>query len=81
MAVQPENPSSLPPVPPPLAAQAVAQSGDEHVEPEVGFFQEAWVQNALPFVTSLAIHVTLIVMGFLLIEPYIKRAEVSQPTP
>ncbi|MEA2709856.1 MAG: hypothetical protein QOF78_2457 [Phycisphaerales bacterium] len=64
-----------------MAAAQVAPAidgSDEHVEPKIGFFQEAWVQNALPIVTSLVIHVTLIVMGFILIKPYIKAQEVSQ---
>ena len=91
MAVQldKENPSSPPahnaPAPPAQAAPAPAVppaapplEGEEHVEPQISFWQEPWVQNALPFVTSLAIHVTLIVLGFLLIEPYIKANVVSQ---
>ena len=61
-------------VPPP----APALEGEEPIEPQVGFWQEPWVQNALPFVTSLVIHVTLILLGFLLIEPYIKATVVSQ---
>ena len=52
--------------------------GDEaRIEPHVGFWQEPWVQNALPLVTSLVLHITIIVLGFLLIEPYV-RNEVSQ---
>ena len=47
------------------------------VEAEVGFWQEPWVQNGLPLITSVILHVAIIVMGFLLIEPYIKQ-EVNQ---
>jgi hypothetical protein len=86
MAVQSQQNSSSvpPPVPTPVAAIAQPPQAspldpiDEHIEPEVGFWQEPWVQNALPFVTSLLIHATLILMGFLLIKPYIKAQEVSQ---
>jgi hypothetical protein len=81
MAVQSQQESSsVPPQPPQsvLPANAPPDQPDEHVEPHVGFWQEPWVQNLLPFATSLIIHVTLILMGFLLIKPYIKAQEVSQ---
>ena len=64
--------------PPPLAQQGVSEELTGGAEPEVGFWQEPWVQNALPFITSLVIHVTLIVMGLLLIKPYIAAQVVSQ---
>src|SRR5687768_1548414 len=86
MAVQlPNQSSSAPPpipaaqlAPAPIPAQSLNPNADEHIEPRVSFWQEPWVQNALPFVTSLVIHVTLILMGFLLIKPYIKGQDVSQ---
>jgi hypothetical protein len=55
-----------------------AVEGEEHIEPELTFWQEGWVQNALPFVTSLAIHVALIVLGWMLIKPYIAQQVISQ---
>ena len=91
MAVQSQqnNPSALPPIPAaPVAPQQQQHQPppppptdappDEHFEPEVGFFQERWVQNVMPFVTSLLIHATLILLGFLLIKPYIKSQDVNQ---
>ena len=74
MPAQPVPPAGAPGAPPALPPD----QADEHVEPQVGFWQEPWVQNLLPFATSLIIHVTLIIMGFLLIRPYIKPQEVSQ---
>lgn len=64
--------------PAPAAAPPLDPNEDANIEPEVGFWQEPWVQNALPLITSLALHVAIIVMGFLLIEPYIKKQEASQ---
>jgi hypothetical protein len=88
MAVQSQQNSSSVPPPVPTPATPIAHQQppsappldptDENIEPQVGFWQEPWVQNALPFVTSLLIHATLILMGFLLIKPYIKAQEVSQ---
>ena len=73
-AQQPAQPLPQPQQPQPPQAPPL----DEHIEPEVGFFQERWVQNILPFATSLLIHVTLIVLGFLLIKPYIQSQIVNQ---
>src|SRR5688572_17245488 len=91
MAVQlPNQSSSAPPpfpgaasAPPALPAQPphaaeLLDPNDEPIEPHVSFWQEPWVQNALPFATSLIIHVTLILMGFLLIKPLMKGQDVSQ---
>src|SRR5687767_13388581 len=83
MAVQLPNESSSAPPPVPVAQLApvpeqALDPNDEHIEPRVSFWQEPWVQNALPFATSLVIHVTLILMGFLLIKPLMKGQDVSQ---
>lgn len=48
------------------------------VEPELGFWQEPWVQNALPIVTSLLIHIGLIVLGILTFTTYKQAVAVSQ---
>jgi hypothetical protein len=37
----------------------------EDLEPGIGFFQQPWVQNILPFVTSLTVHAGIVVLGFL----------------
>lgn len=51
---------------------------DEHVEPEVSFWQEPWVQNALPIVTSLLIHASLILLGLLTYQAIQQARTVTQ---
>ena len=58
--------------PSPQEEQIIAHPGSvdedlEEVRPDVGFWQESWVQNGLPIATSLLIHFGLILLG--LLEP------------
>ena len=48
----------------------------EEVEP--GFWQEPWVQNGLPIITSLLIHVGLILIGLLTYTAYKAATTVNQ---
>ncbi len=49
------------------AAGAAAMPPEQEVVP-MGFFQLPWVQNILPFVTSLTLHATIIIIGFLTLK-------------
>lgn len=49
-----------------------------HVEPELGFWQEPWVQNGLPIITSLLVHVGLIMLGLLTYTAYKAATTVTQ---
>lgn len=73
------NPQTSAPVAtqPPQPA-AVAVPIEEHVEPEVSFWQEPWVQNGLPIVTSILVHAGLILLGFLTYTAYKQAVTVSQ---
>ena len=64
--------------PPPVAAAAPAPAPAEispenvpesHV-PEASFWQHPFVQQVLPFLTSLVLHVSLIVLGYLSLKAY-----------
>jgi len=61
MAGAPGQP--LPPgaIPPPGAVPPL----DEGI-PQLGFFQQPWVQNVLPFVTSLVAHAVIIILALTL---------------
>src|SRR5438552_18633629 len=50
----------------------------QHAEPRVSFWQEPWVQNGLPIVTSLLIHAVLILLGVLTFKAYQQVHTVSQ---
>src|SRR5687768_8837279 len=70
-AIQQPPPSS----PQPAPADAPVE---EHIEPVISFWQEPWVQNGLPIVTSLLVHVGLIVLGLLTYTAYKHAVTVSQ---
>ncbi len=53
-----------PPPPPTSALDNPQELAPEVLVHEVGFFQQPWVQNVLPFATSLAIHIGLLLMGY-----------------
>lgn len=55
------------PLPAGVAAGAAALPPEEEVVP-LGFFQLPWVQNILPFVTSLTLHATIIIIGFIFLK-------------
>ena len=73
-ASTPPQPSNLPPPPQPeplpsFMTEAAAQAGalpppppEEFYRP-IGFWQQPWVQNVLPFVTSLTLHAAIIVIA------------------
>jgi hypothetical protein len=72
--------AGAPPLPPAIGAKATLPPGvkappgvppvpgeadpNEHVHP-VGFWQQPWVQNILPFVTSLSVHAGILIIGLL----------------
>jgi hypothetical protein len=49
----------------PGAAQNVEGEEDNH--PPLNFWQQPWVQNLLPFITSLSLHAAVLVIGILFI--------------
>lgn len=62
---QKEQPTPTPkPVPPVDGAVIDPPQPEEPALPELSFWRQPWVQDVLPFATSLAIHVGLIVLGF-----------------
>ena len=76
MAAQPPPPVVVPPPVPPRGVPAAAPPGmpgempalgmeGEHADPMVplSFWQQPWVQNVLPFVTSLALHAAIVILG------------------
>src|SRR3954454_21379878 len=64
----PMLPGQLPPgaiptnMPMPPAQQQARPPPEEEMWPQPGFWQQPWVQNILPFVTSLGIHAGLILI-------------------
>ena len=76
--LQPQaQPMPLPPqpLPPPVAGgpaaagppemPAIAAGPAVELHPPLGFFQQPWVQNVLPLVTSLALHAAVVILGLL----------------
>src|SRR6476469_5119790 len=57
----PMQPQPLPP-PPPGPEAGVHQPPPEEFYRPISFWQKQWVQEVLPFVTSLAIHAAIIVV-------------------
>ncbi len=61
----PTVPPAAPKLPPTPPADAVDPSLEEvATTPHLSFWQQPWVQNVLPFATSLVLHVGLIVLGY-----------------
>ena len=65
------QPATLPPSLPTGPSEAPGRSehderGDE--APPVGFWQQPWAQNVLPFLTSLAVHAAIVVLAVVLIQ-------------
>src|SRR3954464_715057 len=50
----------------------------EEIAPHLGFWQEPWVQNALPIVASILVHVGLIALGLATYTAYKAATTVSQ---
>jgi hypothetical protein len=80
---------AAPTQPNPTSAQLSSQADDgvpssmdeeylDELRPEPSFWQEPWVQNALPIVTSLVIHGALILLGLLTFKAYQAAVTVSQ---
>src|SRR4051812_31484410 len=71
----PEPASQPPPVTPQAQAQAPAQPVEElpmsgeAIASQLTFWQQPWVQNLLPLITSLAIHLAIVIIAILLIKP------------
>jgi hypothetical protein len=61
----------VPPLPPDKMPPTPAQAGDPHQPPQgeetvavpLSFWQLPWVQNILPFATSVMIHVSILIIG------------------
>src|ERR1700742_3439204 len=58
-----QDPQSSPPTPP-LGPQNPFDAA-EAVQPALTFWQLPWVQNLLPLITSIAIHLGIIILGLL----------------
>src|SRR5690349_20515749 len=41
-----------------------AAEAEEEVKPHLGFWRQPWVQNVLPFATSLALHLAFIALAW-----------------
>ncbi len=62
------------------AGMAASAALPEHEELRRGFMQLPWVQDVLPFVTSLTLHATIILVGFLTIQAIrVMKEPVSEP--
>ena len=57
-------PPGAQPLPP--GAQVVQVEEEQPLHPQLGFWQQPWVQNILPFVTSLSVHAAVIILGLLI---------------
>jgi hypothetical protein len=68
----PLNPT---PVPQPVAAEPLEEEG---LGPPLGFWQQPWVQNVLPFMTSLSVHAVLIILGIVTFKAYVQTHAVTQ---
>jgi len=78
---QPIHSPAKPPAavaPPPGAPLGNVVPHDVLEEVEPGFWQEPWVQNGLPIITSLLIHVGLILIGMLTYTAYKAATTVNQ---
>ena len=65
MMQPPQMPPQMPPGAAPLG-DAVAAPLPPELYPRLGFWQQPWVQNVLPLVTSVTIHVAIIVIALVL---------------
>jgi hypothetical protein len=56
------------------------QAGEPSLKPRVSFFQQPWVQKALPFTTSLVLHLSiiLVVVIFFKVAPSVLKAVKEQ---
>ena len=75
----PGGPPGMPPGTKPNPGQpgAPGQLGEnpEDALPQLGFFQQPWVQNVLPFVTSLVAHAVIIVLGITLAVTVVQEGQ------
>lgn len=64
------QPNQLRPIPAlnPVASQGHGAAFLDEKIVRLGIFQLPWVQNLLPFLTSLALHATFIIIGFLTLQ-------------
>ena len=64
----PPQPQPLPPgveAPPPMP---IAAGPAVELHPPIGFFQQPWVQNVLPLVTSVALHLAVVIVGLIALK-------------
>ena|SRR6185437_8991012 len=64
--------SAKPPLPagakPPAGADKPGEGEeDDGLGPQINFWQQPWVQNILPFVTSLSVHAAILIFGLLIV--------------
>src|SRR2546423_1005603 len=69
--------SSLPPEPDRLDADEFdpehADTVDHSVtRPHINFWQQPWVQNVLPLLTSIAVHLTILILAIVLVPKIIQ---------
>lgn len=77
----PAPPAPLPPTPHPdsmLPPGREIEMPVDFTHHHVSFWRQQWVQNVLPFATSLILHVSLIVVGWLLLKELPKVIQVVQ---
>jgi len=63
-----------PPVPQPQAVEPLPVSGAA-IAPHLTFWQQPWVQNLLPLITSITVHLIIIIIAILLIPPLQKLTQ------
>jgi hypothetical protein len=65
-----------PPPADPLAAAPEGEAREEHIQPKLSFFQQPMVQTALPFATSLIVHLSIVLVAvvFFKVAPAVIKA-------
>src|SRR5437867_463361 len=64
------------PTAPPAAPQMPAP--DEEVLPPLGFWQQPFVQNVVPLLTSLTVHLAIILIGIFTLKAVVQSRAVTQ---
>src|SRR6266513_1024386 len=69
--------AAKPPLPPGAAPVAhEEQPPPEALLPHITFWQQPWVQNVLPFVTSLVTHAVIVILGITAAQVIINKSGV-----
>jgi hypothetical protein len=62
----PPQPAGTRPAPVPIQAGPLGEvSPEEYFGPPLSFWQQPWVQNILPFATSLSVHAAILILGLM----------------